>query len=36
MREVPPLSINDICENLNIDRDTFHKFIGIEELKEVN
>ena len=33
MRKVSLLSINDICEYLSIDRDTFYKFIGIKELR---
>jgi len=31
MRNVHPLSIDEICEFLNIDRDIFYKFIEIKE-----
>ena len=31
MMNVHPLSIDEICEFLNIDRDIFYKFIEIKE-----
>jgi len=34
MRKVSQLSINDLCEYLSIDRDTFYKFIEIKELSD--
>jgi hypothetical protein len=31
MRNVHPLSIDEICEFLNIDRDVFYKFVEVKE-----
>ncbi len=34
MRNVPPLTIDEICKHLNIDRDIFYKFIEIKEFSD--